>query len=854
LNQEVGDDAAIWSTDLNINPAIVDTTHQGAIVIDINIESSINARDVRCVKVISRSVDGVYPDGAGVATHKAYYPETVAVYWGANSVSTGSHSFGDFLLVNGAIADEYSTHAEHVAPLNIGMPEPAYGDEHSTEVVAGLLYCAQLAVTRYDEGVNFWRFAVSSNECTLFERLSHADGCHDPGVDFISGDVGNRVSSFHPIEVDSGLPFSLTLFGEFVREGPYSGHVWLPSQQRIKLVDITDGETSCTVADSEYVKGIRCRKGKICSNAPSDSSDTSLTFSDIMVTSPGDRTFMVCYNPGTTWDALHWAPVVDSSGETLQFNVTGTYSWESAGTSVVQGSIISLTVDADINLLKVVTKDSLCSASMAAGFVVTGTSPVFGFNTGNLPALGTYRVCAKTGVDDWFAISHEDGPDLEVLAQAGHIGGTAGFFPHQQFSGVAGDVVITEIKGRDLSGECTASGGTKLCVGPASTASTNGCIDVTCADLDQSVSFSYDTDGQLNADDHDWYACFGATGCTPEKVGTLTLTSAVQVGHRFVLSPGEVSALEIHGSGIDPVVNRIMIVGHDSTCGTGAASGAAVIHYEDGTQDGFNHWRPLYSTRDAPMNNQEYGYVSPPDDLGYTFHEYEDIACDFSQMTKLSTEYDRFLCSRCTDDNPSCRGFLGIAVDSDSSMAYCMSDEDARRASAAHAGIKSHITKTGEQRHYFYAGCETEAHRQASASDGEYNLYVKNVTHVDPTTVPVQAAVGGWVDENDSWSKIGRWAGLSFADGGDYRVCWCSGANECQTRADYKVQVGEIHVSGVSCLLQYADYQAHCCRQTTVMDHGGYSCWPSTTCEPLPTRTIPVEKVIHVVEDPDAIA
>merc|ERR1719313_1822596 len=63
------------------------------------------------------------------------------------------------------------------------------------------------------------------------------------------------------------------------------------------------------------------------------------------------------------------------------------------------------------------------------------------------------------------------------------------------------------------------------------------------------------------------------------------------------------------------------------------------------------------------------------------------------------------------------------------------------------------------------------------------------------------------VDMGLSWDEILRFKGLAFASGGKFKACFCDTetlpvGSACSTAADYKVEIGTVHVSGVSCLIE----------------------------------------------------
>merc|ERR1719252_532712 len=97
------------------------------------------------------------------------------------------------------------------------------------------------------------------------------------------------------------------------------------------------------------------------------------------------------------------------------------------------------------------------------------------------------------------------------------------------------------------------------------------------------------------------------------------------------------------------------------------------------------------------------------------------------------------------------------------------------------------------------------------------------------------------VDQGLSWDQILRFKGLAFAYGGKFKACFCDTetlpyGSACSTAADYKVEIGTVHVSGVSCLIEEPKFQRGVC---VPQFHGGMRCYkekaPALTVPPPPT-------------------
>jgi hypothetical protein len=86
-----------------------------------------------------------------------------------------------------------------------------------------------------------------------------------------------------------------------------------------------------------------------------------------------------------------------------------------------------------------------------------------------------------------------------------------------------------------------------------------------------------------------------------------------------------------------------------------------------------------------------------------------------------------------------------------------------------------------------------------------------------------------------SWDQMLRFKGLQFSSGGRFKLCFCDSEihSSCNKAADYGVEVGEVHVSGVSCLVENPRLQRVACASQF---HGGLRCYPRVESAPMPTE------------------
>jgi hypothetical protein len=68
-------------------------------------------------------------------------------------------------------------------------------------------------------------------------------------------------------------------------------------------------------------------------------------------------------------------------------------------------------------------------------------------------------------------------------------------------------------------------------------------------------------------------------------------------------------------------------------------------------------------------------------------------------------------------------------------------------------------------------------------------------------------------DHGFSWSNMLRFKGITFQSGGTFKLCFCDSTlvPACKSERDFAIEVGEIHVSGVSCLISQPKLRSAAC-------------------------------------------
>merc|ERR1712118_131127 len=107
-------------------------------------------------------------------------------------------------------------------------------------------------------------------------------------------------------------------------------------------------------------------------------------------------------------------------------------------------------------------------------------------------------------------------------------------------------------------------------------------------------------------------------------------------------------------------------------------------------------------------------------------------------------------------------------------------------------------------------------HVDALASDPDYNVLLKRYDVNQEHLRKLQTSILEVEDRGFSWDKLLRFKGITFSSGGTFKLCFCDstllgGSTACRSEADYSVEVGTIHASGVSCLIAKPELQRVSC-------------------------------------------
>jgi hypothetical protein len=429
----------------------------------------------------------------------------------------------------------------------------------------------------------------------------------------------------------------------------------------------------------------------------------------------------------------------------------------------------------------------------------------------------------------------------------------------------------------------------------------------------------------FNGDAVYWDRLVNHTSCNAPSqfsthLGTVSLTSRVEVGVDWVLTPQEISSIEVLGTDLNWKNDRIMVIDYTGICGVSSVPKDSVMLAKGLTKVPLSdkraaHWVAHLAAdfKDDPaeqypgcgpnaMETMLTGQTGCDNCAGMGFVPDLGIctACTMGGVTRVTEEIakqlyppmmwcpetkaaaapaavaytkaeDKFCAgnnagmshhkdqcySKCIEKSPCegadcfCQGVLqgydgadsdALCLDEDTCLEVCASMEDC-------VGIDMHNTLPR-------CFINLKASKTSSGSEESCEFYVdygKLTPDADYSYMYKQAEGGRRLTD-----ELGllRFEGIEFATGGQYKACFCDvdtleGGKYCKKASDYKIEIGTIHVSGVSCLVENKKFQRGTCVNQGV---GGLRCYPGkapTYVEPAaPAPTVSTVTVEDEVFDP----
>merc|ERR1719199_209521 len=419
---------------------------------------------------------------------------------------------------------------------------------------------------------------------------------------------------------------------------------------------------------------------------------------------------------------------------------------------------------------------------------------------------------------------------------------------------------------------------------PDAAASYPLCVSATeckehCSDVDSCVGFDYDpeksmctllsgncTDLEFLEGSEFWSRVANTSACEVDAdytvlVGKVTLTERAEIGVDWVLTPGETASIEVIGSDMDWKSDRLMIIDCTGICGISGPTEAIMAGPK--SQMHFNHWVAVPpedgpdSIDDPPSDDMEVAKPIKPEEPEETvfWREVEGSYCAGNNMDVLGVkEAERHQCyakcvtgPECTDEDCFCDGLMQ-GYDGPESQALCL-DADACKDVCAELDDCFGIDMHGDKPRCFLNGmikgpsdpysCEEYVvnGKLTSGDFVDYDFFYKQLPNTRRTKslepeAPTRSLLPA-IDKGESWDEILRFTNITFESGGKFKACFCDSdtlettkdgkALPCKKATDYKIEIGTIHVSGVSCLVEEPKFQRGTC---VGQFYGGLRCYP----------------------------
>jgi hypothetical protein len=744
--------------------------------------------------------------------------------------------------------------------------------------VAAACNCKQYCIDYLDRGCTAWRHRVETDANFDATKNTHThmvcellkDTKAVPVADpfYTSGYLDTVVQEFSPITAVPSVAFSLSVTG-----------IKLPDaalKQRVKLVAAADG---CSAAPPDTVSGIGCSDPAICSPRPSSYTATSASWSSVTVASAKESMeYSICYCPGPCYADWQYVAV---PGGTLFVKATELYFTPEPAELTRATGTFELKVecpafsclrpngeprqDLETWRVKLVERSAgTCFTSESSSLSYTGSwtkgedlysaTWVFSIDS-SVDSAGTYLVCfcevaegtaqgataACSADSDWTPIAGEGTNFLTVSLLDEDLEAPSGYFRGLRFSAMTGQATTVTVGGRGLVDEHSVLIAKDCDVGgeaffPTSFSDSQlvydivapkeaGIYEVCIVNVTQHVN---NTNSSV--------ALISIHANQITVVGSLAVTERVELGWTYIFDPNIAGSIEITGSTLDWEKDRLLIADCSATCGYAAAVKSAVLNGETSNLKVVNSFVALNNLLDMeydettglsetlPTSAMKYVRVKSSYCKGNNLGKADMKAKDYTANSCYSKCKDASGASLATD----CAGYSKHVDTSEDSQALCVSEEQCRTICNSQStcfGIDMY--KYGPRCYLNLEGAGTTgcSNQYASSSLGvsaAYDFLAKD-TRDGTKTITIPEAI--------SSSDVLRFSPIAFSrtssGAGKFKVCFCDSkllspiGRSCLSEADYNLEVGELYVSGISCLLADKKYRRGTCYP---MYHGGLAC------------------------------
>jgi hypothetical protein len=312
------------------------------------------------------------------------------------------------------------------------------------------------------------------------------------------------------------------------------------------------------------------------------------------------------------------------------------------------------------------------------------------------------------------------------------------------------------------------------------------------------------------------------------NLGVITITQKVDLEVDYVVTPnlpmGESTSFEVTGTGLDPYADRVMVIDCTGMCGvtppSESVSGLAA---------------PVNTIVDRPSLHEHAGPDPTPEAYSYNY-DLTEMYCAGNLLPLAEGSlaaghqcYKKCFAETCTGDSCFCDGFIA-GYDTETSSSLCLDQDQCENLCSLTVGCHSVDMHRTLNRCYFNSlQCEAHIVNDMLTPDPNYDILVKVLDtnrgrllsgHQARRLVAAQ-------DPGNSWGEILRFEGVTFAQGGEFKLCFCDssllGPNEiCGQPEHFSVEVGTVHATGLQCLLSKPEMTRGTCVPQL---YGGLRCY-----------------------------
>jgi hypothetical protein len=324
------------------------------------------------------------------------------------------------------------------------------------------------------------------------------------------------------------------------------------------------------------------------------------------------------------------------------------------------------------------------------------------------------------------------------------------------------------------------------------------------------------------------------------NVGEIFVTQKADLGVDFVVTPDEVVSIEITGEDLSYAGDRIMVIDCYGSCGLTKPSAYAMIG-EPVPANAFVD-RPSLPTAPSDL------LVPTSTYLPYTTLPGKYCAENLKAMPDTNMAGHRcfkkcFADAPCVGDSCFCDGYIP-GYDTEGSDSICLEKQQCEWLCELTPGCHSvDMHKTLNRCFLNTDSCDVSEAIPAvdydllvrTPQDSNTRRLLEKGRKLSQTQVRQLLAAK---DPGISWEKVLRYREVKITSAGKYKLCFCDsdllGGALCRTPADYSIEIGTVHATGLQCLLSNPKMTRGTCLPQYF---GGLRCYDDN----VPDITVPTQ-------------